>query len=331
MPQVRELFLGLSLLLLACGGKASVPASPPSLPRLDVVRMGPGEKVVIDGMLGDRAWKRARSLVVPLTGAGPQDVDLAALSDGRKLFLRAIWRDPTMSLGRYWIHHGADRFELHRGEDSFAICWAPGADDAAFAEQGCALYCHEERHTAPALKRGFSDFWFWGAQQTAAFDQARDLWLPFGKGLALRGDSQPDRSDNVANRSADFTGPAYFPRLLRRNADRFLYEDNIQKVTARQLREKLTRNPEGGRQIPFDIVRPRKGSRGDVAAVARHHAGVGWVLELARDLDTGHRDDLAFDPRASARRLFAIAVGDGVVAADQARSGPIELRFLPPK
>jgi len=93
-----------------------------------------------------------------------------------------------------------------------------------------------------------------------------------------------------------------------------------------------------GWTVPAVLTQRMLGSRGDVYASARHSAGAsggGWVLEIARKLDTGNRDDLVHgDPLNIS--LFAIAIWDGTARGVYpgqyglacTRSGAIELNFL---
>jgi hypothetical protein len=330
-------FLLLVAALAACDRRAEdgPPAGKPDGLRLDVYPVPEGETVVVDGTMADKAWTRAVEVVVPLeraSGSGPAEVRLRALYDNQRIYLLAVWPDPVKSYGRFWRRTGVVEFERHETEDAFAVCWAPNSLREQFREQGCALFCHDGKHAYPEAETGQADFWFWGAQQHYLHRQARDMRLPFGPRDRLRGDSQPEDSDNLPNLSLEYEGPRYYPTIIRSGVARILGTDNVQQVTKKILLERIPSKQNFGREIPLDIQRARKGSRGDVAAGARHHEGKSWVLELARDLETGHPDDLPLVPDPLVSYLFAVAINDDSAGGDHtATSGPIELSFLPPR
>jgi len=322
---MRVLFALVLAALAACGERDSTAAAPAEIPVLVAPLLGEGEAVLVDGRLGDAAWRKSSELTVALAGEGVAEVKLKAAWDGRRVYLLAVWRDEERSLNRYWTDAGGLKYDLSRREDAFLVCWAPG-DAPAFREQGCALFCHDGAHRYPGTGRSLADFWLWGAQTTAFYPQARDMALRQGAEHRLRGDNQPARSGNVMNRNKEFEGPAYYPIRVRRGSARILTHDNAQPITAERKRTKLSGPENIGREIPYDVLRPRGGSRGDVRAAARHHGGRAWVLELVRALDTGQADDLPLgDPLVPV--LFSVAICDDQDYGQHTRSGPIELRF----
>ncbi|MHC4549072.1 MAG: ethylbenzene dehydrogenase-related protein [Planctomycetota bacterium] len=324
---MRLACLLLPLPLLAACERETAPRAPAEVARLRVVSLPPEARVVVDGAMADHAWTRASELVVRLEGKGAPEVRLKAVHDAERIYLLAVWQDPARSMGRYWEYRGGLRWELHTGEDGFAICWSPGAHADAFRAQGCALFCHQDRHVHPEPGTGYVDFWYWGAQQTNLHAQARDMWLRQGREHRLRGDPQPADSDNIYNHSNRYRGPLYLPRFVTRQSERILLADNLREVTPDWIQRYWEDARNVGRQVPLDVLRPRRGSRGDVLAKARHHEGKGWVLELSRALETGHLDDQPLgDPLVAA--YFSVAVYNDAAGADHHVSGPIELRFL---
>jgi len=280
----------------------------------------------VDGRIDD-AWSRAVEITVPLDGK-PGEVKLRAAHDGSRLYLLAIWKDKEASLSRYWRYEGDLKWKRSETEDGFAVCWSPGALTDSFRERACAITCHDGRHVYPGPGSGFVDFWYWGAQQCALFPQARDMWLRQGDEQRLRGDHQPENSDNVPNVSNKYDGPSAFPRWRRENDTRIVPRDSsLQEVTPEWIRKYWDEATNLGREVPLDLLRGRKGSRGDVAAAAYHHdKQETWVLELARDFTTGNPDD---QPLGIGPVLFAIAVFEDTAGGGHAVSGPIELTFLP--
>ncbi len=296
------------------------------LPRVRALRVADGKAVVVDGTTGDEVWSRARWTEIDV--ADPiGKVKIKAAYDAEHIYLLALWNDEDVSLNRYWKRTGTVQFERYAREDGFAVLWAPGSDADAFAEKSCALYCHDGTHAIAASHRNVKsvDVWYWGAQQTGPMMTLRDMALRGGADR-LRGDGQPERSDNIENRSAEFEGPRYFPLFVNPGSTRILRAKNLTEVKRSTLEEKIPKAR--GREVPLEIVRERKGSRGDVRAKARHVKGKGWVLEMGRLLNTGHSDDqpLAPDPLVTTR--FAIAIYDDAGSGEHATSGPIELVFV---
>lgn len=292
----------------------------PRAPMRLVARMA--APVVVDGTTADAAWLSAQELVVPLEGTGPREVRLKAAHDGKRLYLQAVWKDESASYGRFWRLEPGQKWSTHGGEDAFSVCWSPGGEAAGFREQGCALFCHGGKHAYPR-ESGFVDFLFWGAQQTNRQRQARDLWLPAGQ--RLRGDQQGGDGDNLPNFADGRDGPKYVPVWIKADVQRFLTPDNLNEL----LPDWATRlDPERnvGWEVAREILRPMQGSRADVEARGRF-LKTGWLLELARDLRTGHPDD---QPLGDALRpaLLAVAVHDGTEGDAHAVSGPIELHFV---
>jgi hypothetical protein len=317
----------ITLVLAACGEPEPPADAPPAIPRLDAVRLPEGESLVLDGKSADAIWRRARPVKVPLEGeSGPAEVTLRAAYDAHAVFLLAQWPDEEPSLDRYWHYQGDVKWERTEKEDGFSLCWAPGSLDAAFREQSCALFCHDGRHTYPAAERGMADFWYWGAQRTNILKQAIDMWLPFGPRDRLRGDGQPEDSGIEPNISTEYRGPRYAPRRVSAERTPYLTWENTQVLTKEILQTRIRDSARVGWRIPCDILRTMKGSRGDIMAVGTHVSG-GWILEIVRKLDTGHRDDKPVgDPLVPF--FFSVAVHDNSGGADHAISGPVELHFL---
>jgi hypothetical protein len=329
--RVSSLFLLLGL-LAACDGERDdegAPARP--LPQLQARRLADGQRIVVDGMLADPAWSAARNL--PLDLEGKLTVNLKACYDDERLYLLATWSDGDLSMNRYWEYRGQVRWEKSTGEDGFAICWSPGSVRKEFREQGCAVFCHggaddAKRHAYPGEGDGYADFWYWGVHTTNFHPQARDMWLRRGRGQSLRGDPQPAESDNFLNHSGRTAGPRYMPKRVGPRTARILLFGNIQELTPEWVRKYWIDEKNVGRQVPLDILRPRRGSRGDVLARARHHEGKGYILELTRALETGNLDDQPLGDLVNGA-LFAVAVYDDGAGVAHLISGPVELRFLP--
>ncbi|MHC4960165.1 MAG: ethylbenzene dehydrogenase-related protein [Planctomycetota bacterium] len=327
---MRKLLAGL-VLLAACseapgpGEPVAQPATPPL--RLVAHRVPEGARVLLDGRDAEQVWRKGGALKVPLAGEGVAEVSLRAAYDDDRVYLLATWADETLSMNRYWQYEALQKWSRHTGEDAFSVLWSSGA---AFREQGCALYCHGdgERHAYEAGRAGGrADVWYWGAQTTGWKHVLRDMWIPFGAGQRLRGDSQPAGSDNLPNLSEEpgYAGPWGSPaRVGKRRNPMILQASNVQQLKKERL-EKLNTKENIGWKVALDIQRPILGSRADVRARAQHLGKV-WILELSRKRTTGHDDDLAMvDPLVPP--LFAVAVHDGSEKDAHTVSGLIELKF----
>lgn len=79
-----------------------------------------------------------------------------------------------------------------------------------------------------------------------------------------------------------------------------------------------------GDLIPFRLPKKPSGSRFDVRALSLYADG-GWTVMLRRKLDTGHDDDVVFNPRK--RYSFAMAVFDDSGADHSKATKPLILVF----
>ena len=79
-----------------------------------------------------------------------------------------------------------------------------------------------------------------------------------------------------------------------------------------------------GEVIPFRLPNKPSGSRFDVKALSRYANG-GWTVMLYRKLDTGHEDDVVFNPKKN--YSFAMAVFDDSGADHSKATQPIILKF----
>jgi hypothetical protein len=76
--------------------------------------------------------------------------------------------------------------------------------------------------------------------------------------------------------------------------------------------------------IPYRLPKKPSDSRFDVQALSRY-SDSGWTLMLYRKLDTGHEDDVIFNPRK--QYSFAMAVFDDSGADHSKATQPLILKF----
>jgi len=291
------------------------------------------KQVRIDGNASDAGWRRAREqkiLLHGVDGTGPTEVVIKSIYHDDAVYFLLMWRDEKLDQNNLCRFEKPGRWKMTQGEDAAMLLFAPAASAEAFRANGFNLFVKGDafRNTTSG---GFADAWYWGAQTTRYQHRARDHWLRPNQGM--RGDSQPDDSDNVANWATTHEGPARVPRRIAKTHFAVLTVKDSIALTQKRM-ESMDPKSNFGWTVPAFLARRMQGSRADVHASARH-VGRGWVLELARKLDTGQRDDLVLgDPLRPA--LFAIAIWDGgargVYPADYGlactRSGAIELQFL---
>ena len=323
----------------ACGGDEGkepnpAPVETTPLPRIRAYRLPEGlEQVRIDGNGADVGWRRAKEETIVLAGGeghGPTTVAVKAIYHDKAFYLLLMWRDEKADLNTFCRYEKPGQWKMHQGEDAAMVLFAPGNVESEFRAQGLDYFVKDGAFFNGA-REGFADAWYWGCQTTRSLHQARDHWLRPHQ--ALRGDSQPEESDNVINWAATHEGPAAVPRRTKGRPVAVLAVDDSIALT-KERAEAMRTDSNLGWTVPAVLSRRMLGSRGDVHASARHIGGT-WVLELARKLDTGHRDDLVHgDPARPS--LFSIAIWDGTARGVRpgeyglacTRSGAIELHFL---
>ena len=79
-----------------------------------------------------------------------------------------------------------------------------------------------------------------------------------------------------------------------------------------------------GNTIPFRLPVKPSGSRFDVKAISRHANGA-WMVMLYRKLNTGHEDDVVFNPMKN--YSFALAVFDDSGSDHSKATDPMTLKF----
>ncbi|MHC4939661.1 MAG: ethylbenzene dehydrogenase-related protein [Planctomycetota bacterium] len=301
---MRRLLVPL-LVLAACGEEPPPPVQPA---RQDVLTVRSFrlpqeiERIKIDGNGADAGWRHARARTIPLSGQGPKDVTIKAAHNAEYFYFLLIWRDEKVDLNNVCRFEKPGKWKMHEGEDALLFLFPPAELASGFRKSGLPLFVDGGEFKHPGTK-GFADVWYWGAQTTRPFWRARDHWLqPNGR---LRGDAQPDNSDNVMNWSVEWDGPAAVPAKITSRATWYLRTSNSQTLTPEKM-ARMSNESNFGWTVSAVIHRPFAGSRADVAVKSRWSNGA-WVAEMARKLETGNRDDLVH----AGSMLFALAVYDG--------------------
>ena len=199
-----------------------------------------------------------------------------------------------------------------------------------FATRGCAVTCHSPPEvpkenwklaTVTPAERG--DLWHWKAARSAPYHHADDSWLtvagrPTGSYRETGRISDAGDGGDVRNETGDGSMPRYMQDPARNaSAPGFLLlEEAVEIKDYATLRS--------GTVIPFRLPRRPSGSRFDVKALSQYGNGA-WTVMLSRKLNTGHDDDVAFDPRRS--YSFAMAVFDDSGADHSKATQPLVLKF----
>lgn len=264
----RTQYLAASVcLLLSASGQAADP--------LLVPMASLAEAPVVDGNLTE--WGTTGWLKIPVKPAvepheraalgldgedrnatGKLTVQLKATVAQGRLFLAVRWPDDAPDTEhRGWQWAGGKYAEGKQREDMLAV---------RFHKQG------DFDRSMLASKSYSADVWLWSAARTNPAGQAED-WLHLISSKPI---------EDAAEYDVKGVGTIYIKK--NRDAGSPIYRN------LRPPKEK------GADRLPsFEVVDKATGSVADVAAKGSWRAGE-WRLEMSRRLDTGHPDDVVFEP-----------------------------------
>lgn len=288
--------------------------------------------------IDDAVWNDTPEVRIPVEGrealAGQkEEVALRAVYTESEICFLFRWKDPTLSITkRAWMFDGMQWEHLEGDEDRLAVLFEITRIDK-FATRSCAIVCHsppdlpkEKWVLATRSPTEKGDLWRWKAARSAPYQYADDTWLTVPAPL---GEYEPTkhsgrRSDagdggDLRNELDDKSGPRYRqdPGRPPSVPGSLLFEEAV------EIRDYSVFK--AGDVVPFRMpVRP-SGSRADVRALSRHSDGH-WTLMLQRRLDTGHEDDVVFDPKK--QYSFAIAVFDNAGEDHSKATEALILRFV---
>ena len=288
--------------------------------------------------LDDEIWNGVPSFVIAVQGSGEaggrqEEVVLRAVYTDSELFFLFRWKDPTRSVTkRSWVFDGREWQHLEGDEDRLAVLFEITRIDK-FATRSCAIVCHSPADlprekwvlaTRSAGEKG--DLWHWKAARSAPYEYADDTWLtvpgPLGEYEPVKHSGRrPDAGGggDLKNELEDQSGPRYRQDPSRQpSAPGFLLFDE-----AVEMRDYSGFKP--GDVVPYRMPVKPSGSRADVRALSRHAEGE-WTVMLQRRLDTGHEDDVVFDPKKN--YSFAVAVFDDAGDDHSKATEALLLKFL---
>jgi hypothetical protein len=266
----------------------------------------------------DPIWQEIRPVNVSVEGrenlAGQRGIvsTRAIYTDG-SLYFHLKWKDPTRSvIKQSWQFDGKKWHHLKGNEDRIALLFEITRINK-FSNRGCAVTCHSPADvprtdwkfaTRTAAEKG--DLWHWKAARSDPYNHADDAWLtlagnPSGSYRETGRRKDAGRGGDVKNQTKDKSKPLYMQDQAKRpSVPGFLLFEETVKINDYTIFK-------AGDTIPFRLPRKPFGSRFDVKALSRYADGE-WTVMLYRKLDTGHEDDVAFNPMK--RYSFAMALFD---------------------
>jgi len=285
--------------------------------------------------LDDSVWRNAEAVQLLVEGreksAGSNGtVTTRALYTDDSLHFLFKWKDPTRSTTKQaWQFDGQKWQHLKGNEDRIALLFEITRINK-FATRGCAVTCHSPADvprnkwrlaTKTAAERG--DLWHWKAARTAPYNYADDAWLtvagnPTGSYRETGRRKDVGGGGDIKNQTGDGTRPLYMQNPTKKQTVKgfLLLEEAIRISDYARFKT--------GDIIPYRLpIRP-SGSRFDVKAISRHADGK-WMVMLYRKLNTGHEDDVVFNPLKS--YSFALAVFDNSGSDHSKATEPMTLKF----
>ncbi len=285
--------------------------------------------------LDDPVWSKADAVQLLVEGrekstGGNGTVTTRALYTDDRLYFLFRWKDPTRSTTKQsWQFDGHRWHHLEGNEDRIALLFEITRINK-FATRGCAVTCHspadEPREkwkfaTQTAAEKG--DLWHWKAARSAPYHYADDAWLtvpgsPTGSYRETGRIKDTGAGGDVKNQTGDGSRPAYMQDPDKKaSAPGFLLRDEAIEIKDYSIFK-------AGDVIPYRLPIEPSGSRYDVKAISRHGEG-GWMVMLHRKLNTGHDDDVVFNPMKN--YSFALAVFDNSGSDHSKATEPMTLRF----
>ena len=281
--------------------------------------------------LNDPAWKKAKVADVHFEGkesfAGKNAlVATKAVYTDQEIYFLFSWKDANKSVTKgAWAYDGQKWQHQKGNEDRISLLFEINRINN-FATKGCAITCHVP-DGAPNAKEGKfgtvtaaekGDLWHWKAARSDPAGFADDTWLTNISEKKGGRKSDAGKGGDTKNMTEDKSMPKYMlapGKMLAKNgillaSDTVEIEDYSAFKTGDTLTYRMPKIPEG--------------SRADIKAESNYANG-SWTVMLSRSLDTGHDDDVAFNPRK--KYNFAMALFDDSGDEDSYDSEVLTLQF----
>jgi len=281
--------------------------------------------------LEDQVWSTAKAIEVPFEGkeafAGKKaSVTTKAVYTGDSIFFLFKWADPTLSVTKEaWKYDGLKWSHMKGNEDRISLLFEINRINN-FATKGCAVTCHVPPG-APTAKDGKfgtaseaekGDLWHWKAARSDPAGFADDTWL--GKTDMKKSGRKSDsgKGGDKSNMTDDKTRPKYMPAPGKKLAkNNILLASHAVEISDYSVFK-------AGDIITYRMPNIPEGSGADIKALSQWVNGQ-WTVMLSRKLDTGHDDDVAFNPKRSYN--FAMALFDDSGDENSYDSETITLEF----
>ena len=285
--------------------------------------------------IDDPLWLKIRQYEIPVKGrenlaSEPGLVKIRSLYTNDSIYFLFKWDDPTRSVVKQsWQFDGKKWHHLKGNEDRIAILFEITRIDK-FATRGCAITCHSPADrpkkdwklaTRTDVEKG--DLWHWKAARSNPYNYADDAWLtvagnPTGSYRETGRRKDKGNGGDVINETADKQRPLYMQNPNQpASVQGFLLFEEALKINSYS-------GFKANDIIPYRLPVKPSGSRFDVKAIG-HHTGGQWTVMLYRKLDTGHDDDVRFNP--DKKYSFAIAVFDDSGGDHSKATLPLTLIF----
>ena len=284
----------------------------------------------LQAFAADPAWANAKPLSVQLTGGknlvdGETTGTLKAVYTADMLYMLVQYKDPTNSARRIPFQKQADGSwkqvtdPQDKGgdnnlayEDKWAMIWPINDSIKGFAEQGCAVVCHEgegkpygNKYTRQEGEIG--DMWHMKSVRTIPMGYVDDQYVDHTR-------YDKDKSPNAGRKSdPGVPGGEYTALKLQNGKPPFMARDgkpaNAGGTYYMKRGEEVpfVDNFKPGDEVASHISNPLAGDRADIKAVNKWENGVVTTV-LSRKLQTGSKYDVQFDP--AKRYPFGFAVFD---------------------
>ena len=287
------------------------------------------------GGLDDPIWQQAPAVQVPVEGRevmarAEGSVMTRAVYTDDSIYFLFQWKDPTHSIIKQsWEYDGKNWRHLKGNEDRLAVLFEITRIDK-FSSKGCAVSCHspadvEKKNwklaTRTAAEKG--DLWHWKAARSDPYGYADDAWLtiagnPSGSYRETGRRKDKGTGGDIKNETKDRTRPLYMQDPNKKPIRHgFLLMEEAVRISDYSVFKP-------GDVIPYRLPVKPSGARFDVKVTSRYKDGQ-WNLMIYRKLDTGHEDDVVFNPLK--RYSFAMAVFDDSGADHSKATKPMVLTF----
>ena len=279
----------------------------------------------------DPAWQKATAVNVHFEGkeifAGKKtSVTTKAVYTDQEIYFLFTWDDATKSVTKgAWLYDGQNWSHQKGNEDRISLLFEINRINN-FATKGCAVVCHVPEGAANAKDGKFGtkstaekgDLWHWKAARSDPAGFADDTWV------TVISDKKGGRKGDAGNGgdTKNMTEDKSMPKYMLAPGNKLAKNDILLASHISEIKDYSVFK--AGDMLTYRMPKMPEGSRADIKAVTRYANG-SWTVMLYRQLDTGHDDDVAFNPRK--KYNFAMALFDDSGDEDSYDSEVLSLQF----